>query len=312
MPAPAPRAKPTRIWVIRDAGTGTAGQTAVRDAFYQLTGTNHTDLWLQLGDNAYNSGTDGEYQAKVFDVYSSLLRTSVTWPTLGNHDTAQSSVDTNTYPYFAMFTLPPAGEAGGEPSSTESYYSFDYANIHFICLNSMTANRSPTGAMAIWLELDLQANTNQWIIAYWHHPPYSKGSHDSDVELELVEMRQNMLPILEAYGVDLVLSGHSHAYERSFLLNGHYGVSTTLSNTMILNSGNGRLHQTAWLRHRESGSGLCGRGQLWPDQWRTAQSSRDVCLGQRARFDVAQRQQQPSRRGVSAGDRRDQRSLHDC
>ena len=261
--APLPgTAKPTRIWVIGDAGTGTASQTAVRDAFYQLTGTNHTDLWLQLGDNAYNSGTDGEYQAKVFDVYSSLLRTSVTWPTLGNHDTAQSSVDTNTYPYFAMFTLPTAGEAGGEPSSTESYYSFDYANIHFICLNSMTANRSPTGAMAIWLELDLQANTNQWIIAYWHHPPYSKGSHDSDVELELVEMRQNMLPILEAYGVDLVLSGHSHAYERSFLLNGHYGVSTTLSNTMILNSGKGREEETgAYIKPR--GYDIANQGAVY-------------------------------------------------
>ena len=37
-------------------------------------------------------------------------------------------------------------------------------------------------------------------------------------------MRQNALPILEADGVDLVLTGHSHSYERSFLLDGHYGV----------------------------------------------------------------------------------------
>src|SRR5438445_7064826 len=105
----------------------------------------------------------------------------------------------------------------------------------------MTANRWPTGAMAIWLESDLQANTNQWIIAYWHHPPYTKGSHDSDTETELIEMRQNALPILESYGVDLVLCGHSHSYERSFLLDGHYGLSSTLNDTMIKDSRDGRV-----------------------------------------------------------------------
>jgi len=53
-------------------------------------------------------------------------------------------------------------------------------------------------------------------------------------------MRENVLPILESYGVDLVLSGHSHVYERSFLLNGHYGYSTNLVDPMILDSSSGR------------------------------------------------------------------------
>jgi Purple acid Phosphatase, N-terminal domain len=55
--------KATRIWVLGDSGSATANARAVRDAYYQFTGTRHTDLWLMLGDNAYESGTDAEYQA---------------------------------------------------------------------------------------------------------------------------------------------------------------------------------------------------------------------------------------------------------
>ena len=95
-----------------------------------------------------------------------------------------------------------------------------------------------------WLESDLAATTQEWIIAFWHHPPYSKGSHDSDWEDELIEMRTNALPILEEYGVDLVLSGHSHSYERSFLLDSHYGTSNTLISSMIKDNGSGRPEDT--------------------------------------------------------------------
>src|SRR5258705_12371843 len=104
----------------------------------------------------------------------------------------------------------------------------------------MTSDRLEEAPMCQWLRLDLAANTNLWLIAFWHHPPYSKGSHDSDWEFELVEMRENALPILEAYGVDLVLCGHSHGYERSFLLNGYYGGSETLVPEMIKDGGDGR------------------------------------------------------------------------
>ena len=50
------------------------------------------------------------------------------------------------------------------------------------------------------------------------------GNHTSDEEMELVKIRENFLPILERYGVDLVLCGHSHDYERSRLMKGHYGM----------------------------------------------------------------------------------------
>jgi hypothetical protein len=139
-----------------------------------------------------------------------------------------------------MFTLPMNGEAGGVASGTEDYYSFDYGDIHFVCLDSMTSARTAGSPMLTWLQADLAANTKKWLIAFWHHPPYSKGSHNSDTDPILTEMRVNALPILEAYGVDLVLSGHSHSYERSYLIDGHYGLSSTFNDSMKKNGGDGR------------------------------------------------------------------------
>jgi len=232
-------AKQTRIWVIGDAGTGSSEQAAVRDGYTAYTGARHTDLWLMLGDNAYDSGLDTEYQTAVFNMYPTYLRNTMLFPTLGNHD-AGSTGPTGQNPYFDMFTLPQNGEAGGLASGTEHYYSVDYANIHLVCLDSTGSDRGSNGPMCNWLAADLAATTQDWIIAYWHHPPYSKGSHDSDTESALIEMRENVLPILESYGIDLVLSGHSHAYERSFLLDGHYGLSTTLTPAMKIDGGDGR------------------------------------------------------------------------
>jgi hypothetical protein len=229
----------TRIWVVGDSGTGGAGAHAVRDAFYTSSST-PPNLWLMLGDNAYDSGTDAEYQSAVFNTYPEMLRTSVLWPTIGNHDTANSTASSTSYPYYGIFTLPTHGEAGGASSGTESYYSFDYGNIHFICLDSMTSNRSPLGPMLTWLRSDLDSTNETWIIAFWHHPPYSKGSHDSDSTGAMIEMRENVLPILEAAGVDLVLTGHSHSYERSYLIDGHYGSSNSFVSSMKVDGGNGR------------------------------------------------------------------------
>ena len=233
-------AAPTRIWVLGDSGTANANAQAVSNAYLNFTGATHTNLWLMLGDNAYENGTDSEYQAAVFDMYPAILRKSVLWPTLGNHDTAHSANPPASLPYFAMFTLPTNAQAGGIASGTEKYYSFDYGNIHFICLDSMTSDRSSTGPMANWLRADLASTTRQWTIAFWHHPAYSKGSHDSDTESNLVQMRQTFLPILEEAGVDLVLAGHSHSYERSYLIDGHYGVSSTFTNAMKKDGGSGR------------------------------------------------------------------------
>jgi hypothetical protein len=234
--------KPARVWILGDSGTANANAAAVRDAFLTLNEGQRVDVWLMLGDNAYNSGTDAEHQAAIFNMYTNTLPQTPLWPTIGNHETAQSHTPVSTTPYLSIFTLPQNGEAGGIPSGTERYYSFDYSDVHFVCLDSMTNDRSSNGPMANWLHADLAANTKTWTIVFFHHPPYTKGSHDSDnngADFELVEMREKINPILESYGVDLVFSGHSHCYERSFLLKGHYGYSSTLDPSMILDPGSG-------------------------------------------------------------------------
>ena len=237
---PAGIAQPTRIWVLGDSGTANANAVNVRNGYTSFAAGRYTDVWLMLGDNAYNSGTDAEFQAAVFNMYPAYLRQSVLWSAIGNHETAQATNPPLTIPYFQIFNFPTNGEAGGMPSGTEKYYSFDYGRIHFIALDSMTSSRQPGSPMLTWLQADLESTAQDWLIAFWHHPPYTKGSHNSDTETELVEMRQNALPILEAGGVDLVLAGHSHCYERSYLINGHYGLSTTFSGANAIDGGSGR------------------------------------------------------------------------
>jgi hypothetical protein len=237
-------ARPTRIWILGDSGTGDANAMAVRNAYETWTGSTHTDLWLMLGDNAYPSGTDADYQTKLFDIFPGMLRKSVLWPTIGNHDELDSG--SQTWPYFDNFTLPSNAEAGGVVSGTEAYYSFDYGNIHFVVLDSFSSDRSVGSAMLTWLEADLAATSQQWIIAYWHHPPYSKGNHNSDnpgggSDLQLVEMRENVVPILDDYGVDMTFAGHSHSYERSHLIDGFYATPTVVpGDGVILDASGGR------------------------------------------------------------------------
>ena len=239
-PPPAGSTGPVRVWVLGDAGTADLGQQSVRDAFIPIHAEKPADLWLMLGDNAYGSGRDLEYQRAVFDMYHPWLEQLPLWSCIGNHETYENPDAQGRFAWDRIFDNPAAAECGGVASGTGRYYSWDYAHIHFVCLDSMIASRAANGPMAQWLTADLQANTQQWTIAFWHHPPYTKGTHDSDYEDELIEMRTNLLPILENYGVDLVLCGHSHVYERSFLLDRHYGTSDLLLPANILNAGDGR------------------------------------------------------------------------
>ena len=116
-------AKSTRIWVLGDSGTHNADARAVRDAYYRFSSVRHTDLWLMLGDNAYRTGSDDQYQAAVFDMYPEMLRRSVLWPTLGNHDAFSANSTNQSGVYYDVFTLPTLGQAGGVASATEAYHS---------------------------------------------------------------------------------------------------------------------------------------------------------------------------------------------
>jgi hypothetical protein len=231
------------VWVVGDSGNGSGQQVDVRDAMLAETGSTPPDLYIHVGDIAYNSGTETEFTNYFFGIYQGILAHTVCWPTLGNHEGTLSDSQTQSGPYYTAYVLPRMAEAGGLPSGTEAYYSFDYANVHFVCLDSHDTDRSLGSAMLTWLEDDLTATNQNWVIAFWHHPPYSKGSHDSDDPSDsdgrLVEMRENVLPILEAAGVDLVLSGHSHIYERSYLVDGAYDTPTTAAGH-IVDGGDGR------------------------------------------------------------------------
>ncbi len=229
--APIGSSRAFSAWVLGDSGTGDASQRAVRDAMIAGTFGTAPDLFLHVGDIAYEAGLDQEYTENFFDQYSEILRSTSFWPSRGNHDADSSWASTQSGPYFEAFVVPTAGEFGGAPSGTQAYYSFDHHHAHFIVLNSADGDLEPPSTMLDWLEADLASTLQEWIVAVFHHPPYSKGSHDSDSGTDsagrLVLAREFLLPILEAGGVDLVLSGHSHGYERSRLISGAYGYGSS-------------------------------------------------------------------------------------
>lgn len=235
---PVGAATPTRLWVVGDSGTGEQHQRDVHSAMRMFTYEKPIDLYLHVGDMAYGQGTDEQFQSRFFAPYQETLRETVCWASMGNHEGVSSSGKTGQGPFYDAYVCPTAGEAGGLPSGTEAYYSFDYGDIHLICLDSHDLDRRPSGAMAQWLTKDLAATEAKWIVGFWHHPPYTKGTHDSDTEVQLIEMREYLMPILEAGGVDLVLSGHSHIYERSMLIDGAYQTPTT-ARGVVFDDGDG-------------------------------------------------------------------------
>ena len=243
---------PSRVWVIGDSGQVGETLNQVRDAALNwmqenpLIGVEADDkqplinVWLALGDIAYRSGTNDQFQSALFDTFDGVISNTALWPVYGNHDDRR-------WTYFRIFDLPENAEAGGFESHTENYYSFDYSNIHFVMLDSQSSSRSQTGAMANWLKKDLAQNNKRWVIAAFHHPPYTKGSHDSDDSSDsrgrMQEMRENILPILERAGVDLVFSGHTHMYERSYLMDCAYDISENFSPANIVSTGMNNQHR---------------------------------------------------------------------
>lgn len=232
-----------RIGVYGDCGSVSVNQRDTRDQFEKYLGKDLLNAWILLGDNAYSFGRDMEYQTHFFNIYKdNLLKKSPLFPAPGNHDyqdepyASEIAQRSGEIAYYQNFSMPSKGESGGLPSSTSAFYSYDIGNIHFLSLDSHGSQESgkrlfdTTGAEVAWVKQDLEANKNKgWIVVYWHHPPYSMGSHNSDTESQMVKIRENFVPILERYGVDLVLCGHSHSYERSKLMQGHYGLEATFS-----------------------------------------------------------------------------------
>ena len=256
----------TRMWVIGDSGGNTWRSAAVTAEYLNFAGSQLADVWLMLGDNAYLWGTDAEHTSAVFDNYPTILRNTVLWPAPGNHEfsgvAGSSNMAAETGPYYEAFTVPTLGEAGGVPSGTETYYSYDYANIHFVSFNVYPSGYQVGGTAYNWLQADLAATDQEWIIVYLHFPPYSRGERDSDTDFWMKMVRETYNSVFETAGVDLVLTGHSHSYERSKLIDGHYGVASTLAPANIIGDGdgsplgNGRYNKPA-------GGGIANSGTVY-------------------------------------------------
>lgn len=246
-----------RIGIFGDCGNNSINQRSSRDQFEKYLGNDVLNAWILLGDNAYSFGKDEEYQAKFFNIYKDgLLKKSPLFPAPGNHDyhderfSADHAQQSKEVAYYDIFSMPTKGESGGLPSHTQAFYSFDIGNIHFLSLDSHgEEDRTPSrlfdtlGRQVRWVKQDLEANKNKdWVVVYWHHPPYSMGSHNSDTETQMRKIRENFIPILERYGVDLILCGHSHSYERSKLMQGHFGLQKSFDpNKHLLSNSSGKF-----------------------------------------------------------------------
>ncbi len=189
------------VMAFGDSGRGSAAQRTLRSQMDTVP----ADLIIHTGDVAYEDGTLGQFERKHFDVYESLFQAIPFYPSIGNHD----DVTANAGPYREVFELP---TNGGTESDDERRYSFDFGPAHFVALDTCRIDEE----QAEWLEADLVATDRPWKIVYGHHPPYSSARrHGSSIRT-----RELIQPVLERQGVQLVLSGHDHTYERTEAIEG--------------------------------------------------------------------------------------------
>ncbi|GAB3940046.1 hypothetical protein GCM10028805_01220 [Spirosoma harenae] len=234
---PADSKRKIRVISFGDCGMNPGNnQTNVRNAFLNFRGSTPTDLWMLIGDNSYD-GDDPAFQVNFFAPYqTTLMKNSMLFAVPGNHDYSNNNAlaASHNIPYFSIFSLPTNAEAGGVASGTKEWYSFDYGPIHFVMLDGF-GTRNVNGAdwrfyadtlnhpQSIWLKQDLAATTKKWKVVYLHFPPYSQGAHNSETDPALIAIRERINPILERSGVDMVVLGHCHNYERSYPLHDQYG-----------------------------------------------------------------------------------------
>lgn len=231
--------RPARIWLWGDPGKPSE-KIPVLNASLAWLQTNaqgrpaYADAILTTGDNAYPSATNRDYMRDFFLPYQDVLKNIPLWPVYGNHDARR-------WTFYKLFDRPMLGESGGLASQSRQYFSFDYGQAHFILLDNHHFDLSAETAMTDWLQRDIQQTQQRWVIVLFHHPPYTGGTYDSDNEKQsrgrMKKTRENLLPIFEKAGVDLVIAGHSHVYERSDLIHCHYGLSNTFAPSMVMDTG---------------------------------------------------------------------------
>ncbi len=231
-----------RFLALGDCGSGFVQQYNVKSAINYYNQNNYINGVLLLGDNAYVGGAQQEYQLGFFDPYKTnfVFNNSCIYASPGNHDYANdyNLALNHQIPYYDVFKTPQNAELGGVPSNHKEFYSYNYANAHFISLDSYGIESGmyhlwdSLGPQYQWLEQDLQQDHSMWKIVYFHHPPFTMGTHNSDTESDLIYIRKSIARLLEKYGVDLVINGHSHNYERSWLQKGHYNLENTFNKVL--------------------------------------------------------------------------------
>ena len=183
-------------------GLGTATHCRMM-ATSDILVTNAYDTVLVLGDAQYESALLADFLLS-YDISWGRVK-SITRPAPGNHEYGSSPEAAGYFDYF--------GDLAGERPL--GYFSFDLGDWHLISLNSL-CRKIPTGTAGNgcasgspqyeWLEADLAASTAPCVLAYWHHPRFSSS-----------QTTKPMGPIwnlLNDSGVDVILNGHRHIYER--------------------------------------------------------------------------------------------------
>jgi hypothetical protein len=179
----------TRFMVVGDTGTGGKEQYELAGVMARYWESFPFEFALMMGDNLYGTEKAEDYRKKFEDAYKPLLDNKVKfYATLGNHDESNER-------FYANFNM-----------NGEEYYNFRKGPVSFYSLNSNYMDKKQLA----WLEEKLKGDTSDWKVAFFHHPPYSSGGkHGSSTGLrEVVE------PLFVKYGVNVVLAGHEHFYER--------------------------------------------------------------------------------------------------
>lgn len=128
-------------------------------------------------------------------------------------------------PFFGLFAQP----------GNEQWWSFDYANAHFVYLNDTVVTPTDIDVQATWMDQDLKASSAPWKIVDHHQPAYSScTTHGSNTLLQTA-----WSPIEEQNGVVLDLTGHNHNYERSVPLRGGQETDVANGTTYVVSAGAG-------------------------------------------------------------------------
>ncbi|MGB5218082.1 MAG: metallophosphoesterase family protein [Smithella sp.] len=205
-----------RFAFMGDSRTG----NAVHDAIAQLILTANPRFSLYGGDLCMDGDSYSSYKEEFFRPNQLKLAASVPFfNTTGNHERWK----TNT----KAFMLAPVSNSG-----KQSYYSFDYGDLHVVVMNHMDPDGYKIGSPQYnFIINDLKATTKPWKIVMNHAPAYASGGHGENTDM--IALTKN---VFEPCGVNLVLSGHSHFYQRNFV-NGIYHLIIGSSGTPLSNPG---------------------------------------------------------------------------